>query len=126
MSVKFRQKIFGWPAIVNGLLTGGMLVQGGVQMSQASKQAQEAAEQNEQIMRQQKKDNEKLVNALNNVAKNAPESGKQVSDLVSKAKLFAAPSFFTKVGKFGKVVVDAMGNKKSSGVGNIGKTLINM
>ena len=65
--IRFRYKNFGLPAlgaIVNGLMAGGMLVQGGMQMKQASDQAKEAEEQNERMLAAQKRENAKKAKVI--------------------------------------------------------------
>lgn len=111
--MKFRQKKFAVPAIfsASNLLTGAMVGQGFMQMNQASKQAKEAEEQQEQAMRQQKRENDKLVKALNNIAKNAPQAAPEAGTLVGQSKLFAVPaSFFNKATRFGKELINAVGS----------------
>lgn len=111
--INFRQKQFAAPALlsVGNLLTAGMVGQGFMQMNQASKQAKEAAEQQEQALRQQKRENDKLTEALNNIAKSAPQAAAQAGTLVGQSKLFAVPAgFFGKVKTLGKELIGAVGN----------------
>lgn len=126
--IRFRHKNFGLPAlgaIVNGLMTGGMLVQGGMQMKQASDQAKEAEEQNEKMLAAQKRENAKLTKALNNIAEQAksnPQAATQAGQLVAQSKTFAAPAkFITKGGKLVKDMISAAG-----GTGKAGKAVLGL
>ena len=128
--IKFRQKEFGAPLVGAGMglmnaLTAGSLVMGGVQMKQASDQAKEAQEQNEKMMAAQKKENERLTKALNNVAKSAasnPQAATQAAGMVGQSKMFAVPSGF--LGKGRAVVGDII--RAAGGTGSVGKKVLGL
>ena len=122
--INFRQKQYAAPALLSAgnLLTAGMVGQGFMQMNQASKQAKEVEEQQQQALRQQKRENDKLVKALNNIAKNAPDASAQAGHLVGQSKLFAAPAGIMQ--KTGQVVSDFV--KAAGGTGKIGKKVLTL
>lgn len=130
---KFRQKNFFW----GGALMVGTTV---AQMAQASGQAKEAQEQAEAAIKAQKRENTKLVNALNNLAKNNPQAGAQAGQLVGSQKSFSKAAIFNKAGRFVKDVIGSVGSgvkevskggiteikKTSKGLGLVGKTVISL
>ena len=151
--IKFRQKEFVAPVLAalgkigNAALIGSSVV--GVK--QASDQAKQAEEQQQEMLAAQKRENAKLVKALNNVAANAqnnPQAAAQAAQIVGQARTFSVKfNFLNKAGRFVKDVVSAVGkggtkvvDKKNfftgkvtsktvplhTGIGKVGRVGINM
>lgn len=130
--VKFRQKNYAAPLVAalgsNGLmnaLTAGGLAMTGVQMHQASSQAKEAEQQQQEALRAQKRENEKLTKALNNIAssaKNNPQAALQAGHMVGQSKMFAVPStsILSKGRQVAGDMIRAAGGKRNIGKGIIG------
>lgn len=113
--IKFRQKDFAWPALAalaNGAMIGGTVLS----VAQGSKQAKQAEEQHKEALEAQQRENAKLTNALNNLAKEAknnPQVAAQAGHIVGESKMFAVPStvansFFRNARQFGKDVLGAI------------------
>ena len=126
--IKFRQKAFiaplaalGGTALMNGL-TGLSLFQGYQQMSEGKKQAEAAAEQQQQMIKAQKRDNEKLTAALNNIANKAnSQAATAAGMLVGKSKTFSTPKFISKGSRVVRDVINAAG-----GTGTVGKAFLGL
>lgn len=132
--IRFKQKNYAAPLVAamggTGLmnaLTAGGLAMTGIQMHQASNQAKEAEQQQQEALRAQKKENEKLTKALNNIAssaKNNPQVALQAGHMVGQSKMFAVPSTSSILSKGRRVVSDMF--RVAGGKGKVAKSVIGL
>ena len=95
--IKFRQKNFGLPvaALVNTAMIGGTALS----LKQGADQQKQAERQQEEALAAQRRENAKLVKALDRVSKEAsnnPQAAQQAAELVRKNKTFGVPAGFGK------------------------------
>ena len=125
--IKFRQKEYGVPVagLASGLLNTAMIGSTVIGMKQASDQAKQGEQQHQEALRAQKRENEKLTKALNNLAASAnnnPQAALQAGQMVGQSKMFAIPSGILSKGR--QVAGDMI--RAAGGKGKIGKGVIGL
>ena len=125
--IKFRQKNYGLPlaALGSGLLNTAMIGSSVIGVKQASDQAKQAESQHQEMLEAQQRENAKLTNALNNLAKEAknnPQIAAQAGHMVGESKMFAIPAGYLKHGK--RFIGDVV--KAAGGTGKIGKAVLGL
>ncbi len=111
--IKFRQKEFALPAVLAALGNTAMIGGTAIGIKQASDQAKQSEEQQQEMLAAQKRENAKLIKALNNVAANAqnnPQAAAQAATIVRQSRTFSVKfNFLNKAGRFAKDVVSSVG-----------------